>query len=205
VLSRVYTPLFKLYVNINATREDLFLQHLRLLRKLTPSDFQIKPIFWLNEESTVAGASSFVKPYQMAAHFLRNLHKYDTPYDKLDCLTFLRHAINEDVSSYWNKKKEDESPDLPKETDLIITADDLVPLFAWLITHTGAAHLNAELDFISEFLEEGLFAGDGAYSFTTLQVAVGMIERLANSPEMTKRFKQEVGYTLDMDWLSAPV
>ncbi len=36
-----------------------------------------------------------------------------------------------------------------------------------------------------------------------LQVALGMIERLADSPEMVNKFKQEIGYTLDMGWLSA--
>ncbi len=50
------------------------------------------------------------------------------------------------------------------------TADDLVALFAWLIVHTGVVHLYSELDFISAFMEEGLFTGDGAYSLTTLQV-----------------------------------
>jgi hypothetical protein len=37
-----------------------------------------------------------------------------------------------------------------------------------------------------------------------VQVALGMIERLADSPELIKKFKQEIGYTLDMGWLSAP-
>jgi hypothetical protein len=36
------------------------------------------------------------------------------------------------------------------------------------------------------------------------QVALGMIERLADSPEMANKFKQEIGYTLDMGWLSGP-
>jgi hypothetical protein len=30
-----------------------------------------------------------------------HLHHYDTPYDKLDCLTFLRHSINHDVATFW--------------------------------------------------------------------------------------------------------
>lgn len=210
ILPRVYKPLFNLYVGFNTTREDLFRQQLRLLRRMTPTDFQIKPAFWLKEEGTRANGGSdedcaeLTKPYQMASYFLRHLHHYDTPYDKLDCLTFLRHSINHDVATFWNNKRKQGASNLPKDSDLIITADDLVALFAWLIVHTGVVHLYSELDFISAFMEEGLFTGDGAYSLTTLQVALGMIERLADSPEMANKFKQEIGYTLDMGWLSAP-
>jgi hypothetical protein len=98
--------------------------------------------------------------------------------------------------SHRNAKKKQGVSNLPKDSDLIMyslllaafmvkrviehipilpspfcsTADDLVALFAWLIVHTGVIHLYSELDFISAFMEEGLFTGDGAYSLTTLQV-----------------------------------
>ncbi len=97
---------------------------------MTPTDFQIKPAFWLKEGTRANGGSDedcaeLTKPYQMASYFLRyqsfpakellppallimlavrhasHLHHYDTPYDKLDCLTFLRHSINHDVATFW--------------------------------------------------------------------------------------------------------
>jgi hypothetical protein len=44
---------------------------------MTPTDFQIKPAFWLKEEGTRANGGSdedcaeLTKPYQMASYFLR--------------------------------------------------------------------------------------------------------------------------------------
>jgi len=154
------------------------------------------------KETDTENGSNELGGYTQAIEMFRKFSDYSTPYAKLDCLIFVRHSINHAVAAFWEKAKSSDQVDEIKTLDLVITADDLVALFALLIVKSGVAHLLSAVDFINEFLDDCYTTGDGAYCLTTLQVAIGLLEKMADSAEFKKRRKKDTGYTLDMAWLT---
>ncbi len=59
-----------------------------------------------------------------------------------------------------------------------IGADDLVPIFCYVLTKTGAPCLWTQSAYIAEFIDESLVHGEEGYACATLDTALQVLRRL---------------------------
>jgi len=205
IIPQLYHILFPLYVAANLKKDTHLQKKMEMISGITMEELHIKPIFRLSEEEKEEPEEEEYKwrsgAYSKALSVLNNLHSYKTPYHKLDCILLVRHLVNNAVLDYW-KNKFTEDPELKQSIrtdDLILTADDLVSIFTFLIIKVRVKHIYSQFAFITDFLDGCFTIGDAAYSLTTLQVAIESIEEMVH---YEKNQHNNTEYSLDMEWLN---
>lgn len=96
-----------------------------------------------------------------AIRALGELTRQACPFQKLNCLILFRRLLTTGPSSH------------------LLTADDLVSLFALALVRTRPPYLLTEIQILSDWLDRDLLVGEGGYCVTTLQVAVSAIQAVS--------------------------
>ena len=65
---------------------------------------------------------------------------------------------------------------LSAKTDLVMGADDFLPLFIYVLVQTGLEAVEVEVEFLWGLLAPSLLSGEGGYYLTTLSSAVHVIK-----------------------------
>eukprot|EP01127_Copromyxa_protea_P008497 TRINITY_DN1946_c1_g1_i1.p1 TRINITY_DN1946_c1_g1~~TRINITY_DN1946_c1_g1_i1.p1 ORF type:complete len:884 (+),score=162.38 TRINITY_DN1946_c1_g1_i1:266-2917(+) len=115
-----------------------------------------------------------VEPYRKAIHTLRKISFLKSPRDKLGCILHTFMDVIQCVTDFWNAH----------DCDPVVSADDLVPIFSYVILKAHVPKLYSEMNFIWEFATDSEMKGKYGYSFATFQIGVEVIARLSQEEAM---------------------
>jgi len=110
-------------------------------------------------------------PYYSAIKTLQKICDLKSPRDKLGCILQTFKDTIQCVSDFWE----------PKEREPVVGADDLVPIFAYVILRAQIPKLFSEMNFIWEFANDHEMNGKFGYGFATFQIGVEAVARLDDS------------------------
>ena len=153
--------------------EDGKLHNMMILAAdVRPSDLEINDKFWLMDgnHETSAGIKGFLKrhkdslPYQPAIDLLRTLTDTPTPLEKITVIQDTLQLISRCVKDYWKKRGRKE------ESSLAVGADDMLPLFVYVLIQAQLPHAYSEKRMMENFVPERLMMGSAGYSMATYQV-----------------------------------
>jgi len=110
-------------------------------------------------------------PYYRAIITLQQIIELKSPRDKLGCILQTFKDTIQCVSDYWD----------PLDREPVVGADDLVPIFAYVILKAQIPKLFSEMNFIWEFANDMEMNGKYGYGFATFQIGVEAVARLDDS------------------------
>jgi len=110
-------------------------------------------------------------PYYTAIKTLQKICDLKSPRDKLGCILQTFKDTIQCVSDYWE----------PRDREPVVGADDLVPIFAYVILRAQIPKLFSEMNFIWEFANDHEMNGKFGYGFATFQIGVEAVARLDDS------------------------
>lgn len=117
-------------------------------------------------------------PYFLAVEEIKKMTNYETPEDKIECVVRTANIMRECISEYYKMRS---------RTAINITPDDLLSLFAYILTSANMHNLWAEVEMIDDFVVDNLRYDEPGYYIATLraamQIIVNDIERLTNESE----------------------
>jgi hypothetical protein len=137
------------------------------LKRVTPMHLEINPQFCLSEKGPHnTGAKNAEHHYSRAIEHLRKLPQQTHTLGKLQILVETGQMIQECVKDYY------EGQDAP------VGADDLVPIFIYLIIRANVPDLYCEYKMIEDFTHESVTMGNIGYSLATLQASTEHVSSL---------------------------
>jgi len=107
-------------------------------------------------------------PYYRAIQSLKKISHLKSPRDKLGCILITFMDIIQCVTDFW--ESHDREP--------VVGADDLVPIFSYVILKARVPKLYSEMTFIWEFATDTEMKGKYGYGFATFQIGVEVVSRL---------------------------
>lgn len=160
-ISSAYPLLFAKY------RERYYQDDMKVCGKIaacqsvTPASFGIKEAFY---EKDLERSQTPVVPFRDAIRYFKMVKDSKTPVTKCDALIRATDAITE-VST---------AP---------IAADDLLPIFAYILIQANCSSMFSESKFIENFLGEDEIIGREGYVVTTLQTALAFLSEFTPEDE----------------------
>merc|ERR1712190_244162 len=82
-------------------------------------------------------------PYMSAVFEIKKMPQFETPEDKIQCVVRTADIIKECIDKYYENRRKD---------PIQITPDDLLSLFAYILTRANLHCLWAEVDLIDDFV-----------------------------------------------------
>jgi len=120
------------------------------------------------------------EPYRRAIQSLKKLSHLKSPRDKLGCILITFMDIIQCVTDFWEVHGREP----------IVGADDLVPIFSYVILKARVPKLFSEMSYIWEFATDTEMKGKYGYGFATFQIGVQVIARLSlDQLEATKKLE----------------
>jgi hypothetical protein len=107
-----------------------------------------------------------IKPYIMAIQNIRRVRDYESPIDKMRCITQTSKFIVQSIDNFW---KDVTQVDKKK---LTLDADQLLMIFIFVTSRSKVQELLAHLKFINEFSTNTLRLSKLGYCILTLEVAI---------------------------------
>lgn len=124
-----------------------------------------------------------VEPYRRAIQTLRKISFLKSPRDKLGCILHTFMDVIQCVTDFWDVYERDPVVYVAQPLTCFLTlfrsADDLVPIFSYVILKAHVPKLYSEMNFIWEFATDSEMKGKYGYSFATFQIGVEVIARLS--------------------------
>jgi len=111
------------------------------------------------------------QPYHSAIKTLRKISLLKSPRDKLGCILQTFKDIIQCVGDFWESY----------DREAVVGADDLVPIFAYVILKARIPKIFSEMNFIWEFATDSEMNGKYGYGFATFQIGVEIITGLDDS------------------------
>jgi len=111
------------------------------------------------------------QPYHRAIKTLRKISHVKSPRDKLGCILQTFKDIIQSVGNFWERY----------DREAVVGADDLVPIFAYVILKSRVPKIFSEMNFIWEFATDDEMNGKYGYGFATFQIGIEIIARLDDS------------------------
>jgi len=160
----------------NRSSDDVLTAKILNLQDLTPQDLGIKEKFWLTPtpNSVDPGLNSyFSMPYGLAISLMKKLPMNLTPTQKASCIAKVMKEVTVCIHSYWQALGVDCNNDRYS-----VGADDLLPIFCYIIIRTNPPSLKSQSLFMSEFINEALAMGEEGYSVATLETVIDFLNDL---------------------------
>eukprot|EP01133_Synstelium_polycarpum_P005633 gene5633-6502_t len=132
---------------------------------LTPVHLSIPQKFWLIDDE-LEGLQ--VVPYQTAIDVLKKLPSIKSPSEKIQCLVNTSDAICEAINSFWIDRKD-------KPESLVLGADDLLPLFTFVIIKSKLPFMYSESIFLQDYLDDALSTKMQGYFLVTYQTCLSLL------------------------------
>lgn len=120
-------------------------------------------------------------PYRPAYALLRSLPKKRSPREKLECIVKVLNLTVKCIEDFW--KNEGRS--------IVVGADDLLPIFTYVIAKASVPDLPSEILYINEFSLEKTLKGKYSYALTTFQMAVNSFEYIKSENEIVDGFLEK--------------
>ena len=165
----VFNSRFKVYETVMKLIEEqvemtsLHLQKvMQFGRSLHPEDFNVEENFCLHEEEL---------PFLKAIEAINMTRVLYTPEEKMQAICYTKNEIIKAIDDYWRVRDPNK-----KASELAISADQLLPLYSYILARSGDVSIKATMLFIEEFLDPFYIKyGEEAYFFATLNVAVNFL------------------------------
>lgn len=163
---QLHNSLMKLISAALGEKQEELIRKVALMKKMSPKDFEIHSNFQMEGES---------HPYLTVVEAFNMNRQHLTPEDKFRTRCATKTEIIKAIDSYWNFKDPNKT-----RSELELSADDLLPLYIYIISRSNVSRLLYDLYFIEEFLDTHLlnFTED-SYYFTTINAAVDYIISLS--------------------------
>eukprot|EP00004_Rigifila_ramosa_P002353 TRINITY_DN12450_c0_g1_i1.p1 TRINITY_DN12450_c0_g1~~TRINITY_DN12450_c0_g1_i1.p1 ORF type:complete len:505 (+),score=99.60 TRINITY_DN12450_c0_g1_i1:896-2410(+) len=161
----LYPTMFLAYKYHKNAADARFLMKSRALSKLSIQKFGVPVKFALGGDACVL--SDTLTSYGAAIGHLAELHARPTPTQKLALLNEVGQEIVEAVTTYHTTHSTGLSPDR-----LLIGADDLVPLFSFVLVHAQLPFAASESCLLADFITESAVLGEEGYALATFQTAM---------------------------------
>jgi len=115
-----------------------------------------------------------VKPaYHVAITTLKKLPFFHTPSRKVTCLVNTANAIIEAVRLHYRDCKDDQ--------DIAVSADDLLPIFTYVMIKAIVPNLCSEVALVCDFLSDAEARSMEGYTIVTIQTCISFIGCLEES------------------------
>eukprot|EP01113_Clastostelium_recurvatum_P021700 TRINITY_DN2574_c0_g1_i3.p1 TRINITY_DN2574_c0_g1~~TRINITY_DN2574_c0_g1_i3.p1 ORF type:complete len:788 (-),score=193.88 TRINITY_DN2574_c0_g1_i3:18-2381(-) len=111
-----------------------------------------------------------VPPYQPAIEIFKQLAISKNPTRRSQILKHCMDGLQKCVHDHWRGVH---SPD-----DLVIGADDLLPIFTFIVIKSGTKNMHSEMEFHKDFMSEMDASGMEGYLMTTLETSLLLIHEL---------------------------
>jgi len=121
-----------------------------------------------NDPDDISFTFQYSRPYHRAIKTIRKLSYLKSPRDKLGCILQTFKEIISDVGNFWERY----------EREVVVGADDLVPIFAYVVLNSNIPKIFSEMNFIGEFATDSDMNGKYGYVFATFQISVEIVMRL---------------------------
>eukprot|EP01083_Nonionella_stella_P080311 220666_1 len=118
----------------------------------------------INEDTTAQDAED--NPYLDAMLEIKKMPQFNTPEDKIQCVVRTADIIRECIDKYYENRRVE---------PIQITPDDLLSLFAYILTKANLHCLWAEVDLIDDFVVDNLRMDMPGYYIATLRAAMQLI------------------------------
>lgn len=112
-------------------------------------------------------------PYCAAVRTLRLVSKQRTPREKIETMARALSYVTAAVDEFW----------APKSKKVIVGADDLVPIFSYVVALAKVPNIYSEMTYALEFSTESSLRGKYGYSIATLQICVEHVIQVATQIE----------------------
>lgn len=146
-------------------------------RNLLPIDFSV------DEDFCLKGVDI---PYLGAIEALNMLQVLHTPEEKMRTICFMKDEIVWAVDRYWKEKNPNK-----KASELTISADQLVPIYTYIVAKSGNLKVGSELMFVNSLLDDSSTKfGEQAYFLATLSISADYL--LNEAAEENKHQKESV-------------
>ncbi|GAM22822.1 hypothetical protein SAMD00019534_059970 [Acytostelium subglobosum LB1] len=164
LFGHIYFDVFEQYTKKYSQEDEEHNNKAQQFLTLTPLHLSIPKKFWLIDQ--VDG--QLTVPYQDAIDNLKKLHTYRAPSEKVQCLIDTSDAICEAIKSFWDRKKD-------KPDSLVLGADDLLPLFTFVVIKAKIPNMYSEAMFLQDFIEESLSSKMQGYFLVTFQTCLSLL------------------------------
>merc|ERR1712228_987784 len=106
------------------------------------------------------------EPYLPAVLEIKKMPQFEPPEDKIQCVVRTADIIRECIDKFYENRRKD---------PIQITPDDLLSLFAYILTRANLHCLWAEVDLIDDFVVDNLRMDMPGYYIATLRAAMQLI------------------------------
>ncbi len=185
--SIVYHRILQMYYVLNRENDDLLNMKMEEMthggRPLLLKHFGVKRDFLLSHDDSANGghgngvtssssSNGFIDPYQPAIDlFIRFNLESNVPLEKLYCLRDCITEITNCVNRYYASQKSDNGSEV-NAMSLELGADDLLPLFSYVMVKAQPSFLFSKFNFVVDFVDQSLLLGELGYSLATLETAM---------------------------------
>eukprot|EP01102_Stenamoeba_stenopodia_P011932 TRINITY_DN3703_c0_g1_i1.p1 TRINITY_DN3703_c0_g1~~TRINITY_DN3703_c0_g1_i1.p1 ORF type:complete len:452 (+),score=113.66 TRINITY_DN3703_c0_g1_i1:37-1392(+) len=161
LMPQIYPVLFDLYTTQYQEQDVRFNSQCERLNELitSPSCLSIPRQFCLEG----------IYAYYDAITTFRRLPLFQTATLKIECLVQTSKCIFQSIKDYWASKSNYKP---------IMGADELLPLFTYVIIKSLVVNLHSESSFMSDFVPEEMMMGQEGYCLATFQAALQHIYQM---------------------------
>mmetsp|Transcript_43843 Transcript_43843/g.31944 ORF Transcript_43843/g.31944 Transcript_43843/m.31944 type:complete len:131 (+) Transcript_43843:1558-1950(+) len=110
-----------------------------------------------------------IKPYKLAIDNIRKLRQYETPIDKMRCITLTSRYIVKSIDYFWKKVK------VLEKSKLTLDADELLMIFIFVTIRSKITEILSHLKLINEFSTEALRKTKLGFYCSTMEVAAQQV------------------------------
>eukprot|EP01117_Protostelium_nocturnum_P015181 TRINITY_DN5856_c0_g1_i1.p1 TRINITY_DN5856_c0_g1~~TRINITY_DN5856_c0_g1_i1.p1 ORF type:complete len:737 (-),score=234.99 TRINITY_DN5856_c0_g1_i1:412-2622(-) len=189
-INHIYSEIFCVYHVKYSLEDRAFSLKSKDLSNVTPLSLGIsRELCLLMEESGTSdvgdGASSYVFAIG-AINLLKQLTEIRNVKEKMDCLVATVQLICNSVKNYLGST----GTRSEKGKDLVVSADDLLPMLCYVVLHCQIETLYSEMKFIGDFcgIDPKLLSGQEGYCISMLE---GSIEHIMTIPSPSSNGKED--------------
>ena len=161
-----YKTLMNLISLALSEKQDEINQIAGKIKNWTQKEFEIHPNFRMEGEPY---------PYLTVIETVNMVSQHYTPEDKFRTVCATKSQLVKAIDNYWAVKDPDKS-----SAELAISADELLPLYVYIMSKSNTSKILCEIFFIEQFLDNhSLLFSEDSYFFATVSSAVSYILSLA--------------------------
>jgi len=131
------------------------------------------PIHSMPSSPSSRSGSTQDYPYCAAVRTLRLVPRVKTPREKIETMTRALSYVAQAVDEFW----------APHGKKVVVGADDLVPIFSYVVALAKVPNIYSEMSYTMEFSNESSLRGKYGYSIATLQICVEHVIQVSTQLE----------------------
>eukprot|EP01080_Neovahlkampfia_damariscottae_P008928 gene8928-877_t len=168
-----YTTIYRSKKELSE-KDDLISEKLLEFKDITLRHLQVKKQFRIGEH-----------PFESSVEIFKKVSTMHTIEEKIDVIASVIADISKSVSDHYKSIDHGYS-----EEDLIVGADDLLPIFTYIIIKSQVQYLYSTLQIIIEISSEEIYIGEGGYCVATLETSLSTILTL-NWDNLIQNFRTD--------------